>query len=136
MIDLIFHEVDSIHSIIVDPQEVLFDPPSHPSSPETKSPPLQSLSESCTLLLSSIDKLQVQLSSEFKMKDLREVRRKLNMKIERDRVKGRVSLIQKAYLQKVLRKFLIGNEVKSVSSLLAPHFKLSARMSPKTIDVR
>jgi len=32
------------------------------------------------------------------------------MKIERDRVKERVSLIQEAYLQKVLQKFLIGNE--------------------------
>ena len=59
---------------------------------------------------SSIDKLKVQLSFEFKMKDLEEVRRILNMKIERDRVKGRVSLTQKAYLQKVLQKFLIGNE--------------------------
>jgi len=49
-------------------------------------------------------------------------------------VKGRVSLTQKAYLQKVLQKFLIADEAKSVSSLLAPHFKLSARMSPKTID--
>jgi len=37
--------------------------------------------------------------------------------------------------QKVPQKFLIGGEVKSVSSLLAPHFRLSARMSPKTIDV-
>ena len=30
----------------------------------------------------------------------------------------------------------IGDEVKSVSSPLAPHFKLSARMSPKMIDER
>jgi len=56
------------------------------------------------------------------------------MKIERVRVKGRVSLTQKAYLQKVLQKFLISNEAKFVSSLLAPHFKLSVKMSPKTID--
>ena len=58
------------------------------------------------------------------------------MKIERDRVKERVSLTQKAYFQKVLQKFLIGDEAKSVSSSLAPHFKLSSRMSPKTIDDR
>ena len=38
---------------------------------------------------SSIDKLKVQLSYEFEMKDLKEVRRIL---VERDRVKGRVSL--------------------------------------------
>ena len=52
------------------------------------------------------------------------------MKIERDRVKRRVSLTQKAYLQKVLQKFLIGEEAKSVSSPLTSSFKLSARMSP------
>ena len=34
----------------------------------------------------------------------------------------------------MLHKFLIGIEAKSVCSLLAPHFKLSARMSLKTID--
>ena len=37
---------------------------------------------------SSIDKLKVQLSSEFEMKNLRETRRILSMKIERDGVKG------------------------------------------------
>ena len=58
------------------------------------------------------------------------------MKIERVRVKGRVSLTQKAYLQKVVQKFLIGDEAKSVSSPLVAHFKLSARMSPKIIDER
>ena len=70
------------------------------------------------------------------MKDLREVRRILSVKIERDGVKGRVSLSQKVYLQKVLKMFLIGDEANSVSSLLAPHFKLSVRMSLKTIDDR
>jgi len=85
---------------------------------------------------SSIDKLKVQLSCEFEKKDLGEVRRTLGKKIERDRVKGRASLTQKTYLQKVLQKFLIGDEAKSVSSLLAPHFKLSARMSLKTINDR
>ena len=51
---------------------------------------------------SSIDKLKLQLSSEFEMKDLREAKRILDIKIKRDRVKGKVSLTQKAYLQKVL----------------------------------
>ena len=83
---------------------------------------------------SSIDKLKVQLSSEFEMKDLGEAKRIVGMKIKRDRVKGRVSLSQKAYLQMVLQKFLIGNEANSVSSPLAPHFKLSARLSPKTVE--
>jgi len=70
------------------------------------------------------------------MKDLGEARRLLGMKIERDRVKERVSLTQKAYLQKVLQNFLIDDEAKSVGSLLASHFKLSARLSPKTVDDR
>ena len=36
----------------------------------------------------------------------------------------------------MLQKFLIGDKAKSVSSLLTPHFKLSVRMSTKTIDDR
>ena len=67
---------------------------------------------------SSINKLKVQLSSEIEMKDLGEAKRILGM--ERDRVKGKVSLTQKAYLQNVLQKFLISDKAKSVSSLLAP----------------
>jgi len=39
-------------------------------------------------------------------------------------------------LQKVLQKFYISCEAKSVSSPLAPHFKLSTDMSPKTVDER
>ena len=68
------------------------------------------------------------------MKDLGEAKRILGTKIERDKVEERVSLAQKAYSQKMLQKFLIGDEAKSVSSPLAPHFKLSVRMSPNTID--
>jgi len=37
---------------------------------------------------SSIDKLKVQLSCEFEMKDLKETKRIVGMKIKRDRVKG------------------------------------------------
>ena len=70
------------------------------------------------------------------MKDLGEAERILGMEIKRDRVKENVSLTQKAYLQKVLQKFDIGCETKSLSTLLAPHFKLSANMSPKTVDER
>ena len=70
------------------------------------------------------------------MKNLKKAKRILSMNIERDTVKGKVSLTQQAYLQKVLQKFLISGEAKSASSLLVPHFKLSARMSPKTINNR
>jgi len=43
-------------------------------------------------------------------------------------------MTQKAYLRKVLQKFDIGCEIKFVSTLLAPYFKISANMSPKTVD--
>ena len=69
---------------------------------------------------SSIDRLKCQLSSEFEIKDLREVKRILGMEIERDMVKEKVSLTQKAYLQKVLQKFNINSNTKSASVLLAP----------------
>ena len=51
---------------------------------------------------SLINKLKVQLSSEFEMKDLGEAKRILGIDIVRDRVKGKMNLIQKVYLQKVL----------------------------------
>ena len=51
---------------------------------------------------SSIVKLKVQLSFEFEMKDPEEAKRILGMETERDRMKEKVSLTQKAYLQKML----------------------------------
>ena len=51
---------------------------------------------------STIDALKRDLSSEFEMKDLGEVRKVLGMEITRDRRVGRVSLTQKGYLEKVL----------------------------------
>jgi len=48
---------------------------------------------------SAIDKLKKDLSSEFKMKDLSEAKRMLDMKIERDQKGGKVRLMQKGYLK-------------------------------------
>ena len=45
------------------------------------------------------------------------------MEIERDMVKEKVSLTQKAFLQKVLQKFDVGCETKAVSTHLSPHLK-------------
>ena len=70
------------------------------------------------------------------MKDLGEARKVLGMEIRRDRRSGRVSLTQKGYLQKVLQRFNIGKDAKSVSTPLAPYFKLSAAMSPKNVEER
>ena len=81
-----------------------------------------------------IDKLKKDLSSEFEMKDLGETKKVLGMKIERDRRSGKVSLTQKGYLQKVLQRFNINGDTKSVSTPLAPHFKLKATMSPTTVE--
>jgi len=54
------------------------------------------------------------------------------MEIERDRKGGKGSLIPKGYLKKVLQKFNINDDTKSVSTPLAPHFKLNVTMSPTT----
>ena len=66
------------------------------------------------------------MSSEFEMKDLGEVKKVLGMEIEPDRMSDKVSLTQKGYLQKVLQRFNIDNDMKSVSTPLAIHFKLKA----------
>ncbi|VVA40018.1 PREDICTED: Retrovirus-related, partial [Prunus dulcis] len=79
-----------------------------------------------------IERLKTQLSNEFEMKDLGEARKILGMEIERDRAKGKISLCQKQYLKKVLQRFGMNENSKPVSTPLAPHFKLSASMSPKT----
>jgi len=50
---------------------------------------------------SAIDILK-DLSFEFEMKDLGEVKKVQGMEIERDRKSGKVSLMQKGYLEKVL----------------------------------
>lgn len=70
------------------------------------------------------------------MKDLGEPKKILGIKIEKDRVKGTVSLSQKQYLKKVLHQFSMVNNTKYVSTPLAPHFKLNASMSPRTHEER
>jgi len=68
---------------------------------------------------SAIDKLN-DLSSEIEMKDLGE-EKVLGMEIERDRKGGKVSL---GVLKKVLQKFNINDDTKSVSTPLVSYFKL------------
>ena len=85
---------------------------------------------------SAIDALKRDLSSEFQIKDLGEAKKVLGMEITRDRRSGKVSLTQKGYLQKVLQRFNIDKDAKSVSTPMAPHFKLSAKMSPKNVQER
>ena len=65
------------------------------------------------------------------MKDLGEAKKILGMEISRDRKLGRLCLSQKEYLRKVLKRFGMYEKSKPVSTPLAPHFKLSASISPK-----
>ena len=58
------------------------------------------------------------------MKDLGPARRILGMDIERDRVKGILTLSQSGYIRKVLKVFGM-NESNSVSTHVGAHFKLS-----------
>ncbi|KAM2077718.1 hypothetical protein ACFX1R_025466 [Malus domestica] len=81
-----------------------------------------------------IERLKTQLSNEFEMKDLGEARKILGMEIERDGAKSKISPCQKQYLKKVLQRFRMNENSKPVSTPLASHFKLSASMSPKTIE--
>jgi len=82
----------------------------------------------------AIDKLKKNLSFEFKMKDLGEAKKVLGMEIQRDWKGDKVSLTQKKYSKKVLQKFNINGDTKSVRIPLAPHFKLKATMSFATIE--
>ena len=79
-----------------------------------------------------IDRLKLQLNREFEMKCLGEAKKILGMKIAKDIVKGIVHLIQKGYLKKVLDRFGMDGNSKSMSTTLAPHFKLSALLSLST----
>jgi len=68
------------------------------------------------------------------MKDLGKAKKVLGMEIERDRMSGKVSLIQNGHLQKVLQRFNTDGDTKYVSTLLAPHFKLKTTMSLTTVE--
>ena len=70
------------------------------------------------------------------MKDLGEVKKVLDMKIERERKNSNICLTENGYLQKVPQKFNITGDMKSVSIPLASHFKLKVTMSPTIVEER
>ena len=80
--------------------------------------------------------MKKQLSFKFEIKDLGEAKKVLGMEIERDHKSDKVCLTQKGYLKKILQKFNIYSHTKSISTSLAPHFKLKATMSPITFEKR
>jgi len=64
------------------------------------------------------------------MKDLGEAKKILGIEIQRDKRKGIIYLTQTQYLKNILQRFGLDDKTKPVSTPLAPHFKLSASMSP------
>ena len=58
----------------------------------------------------------------------------LGMENERDQKSGKICLTQKRYLKKVLHRFKINGNTKSVSTPLAPHFKVKVIMSPTIVE--
>ncbi|TXG73077.1 hypothetical protein EZV62_001656 [Acer yangbiense] len=81
--------------------------------------------------MSKIQKLKMQLSKEFDMKDLGVAQKILGMQIRRDRVAGKIWLSQAKYIQNILERFNM-NEVKPVTTPLAAHYRLSALQCPTT----
>jgi len=73
---------------------------------------------------SLVNKLKVQLSSEFDMKDLGPAKKILRMEINKDRQAGKLFLSQKKYVFKMLDKFEM-RDCKVVSTPIVAHFKLS-----------
>ncbi|XP_020272259.1 uncharacterized protein LOC109847442 [Asparagus officinalis] len=70
-----------------------------------------------------IDRLKIQLSSEFETKDLGEAMHILGMEIGKDRDNDIICLTQVAYLKKVLQRFNVSMEMKIVSVPLGVHLK-------------
>lgn len=79
-----------------------------------------------------IDRLKSQLSKEFEMKDMGAAKKILGMEIKRERSSRKLFLHQKGYLEKVISRFEM-QDAKPVVTPLAPHFRLSSKLSP-TID--
>ena len=84
-----------------------------------------------TVDIREVDKLKQQLASAFDIKDLGPASRILGMEISRDRSSRILHLSQKGFVEKVLSRFHF-ESAKSVATPHATHFKLSAKMSPKT----
>ena len=76
-----------------------------------------------------IQSLKLKLRLAFEMKELGEARKILGMEIIRNRHSRILQLSQKAYLEKIMRKFQMV-DAKVVNIPFAQHFKLSHAQSP------
>ena len=78
--------------------------------------------------MENIKKLKCDLNAKFDIKDLARAKKILGMNIARDRIKGKLKIHQKLYLEKLLIKFAMHNS-KPVSLPIAGHFKLDNSLS-------
>lgn len=78
-----------------------------------------------------INKVKLLLSKEFDMKDLGPARKILGIEIVRDKNKRVLKLSQGGYINKVLKKYGF-IEVKTVSTPMGQHFKLSHDQAPRS----
>ncbi|KAH9646639.1 hypothetical protein KPL70_024932 [Citrus sinensis] len=81
--------------------------------------------------MSLIEDLKQKLKGEFDMKDLGPAKKILGMQLHRDRKVGTLFLSQEEYIRRVIDKFGMANS-KPVQTPLAPHFRLSDQLCPKT----
>ena len=79
--------------------------------------------------------MKKQLFERFAMKDLGEAKQILGMRIDRDRMAGKLYLSQTEYIKKVLQRFSM-QDAKPAKVPLGSHFKLSSKDSPKNQTVR
>eukprot|EP00253_Pinus_taeda_P001860 PITA_01860 len=83
--------------------------------------------------MEEMNRLKVQISRTFDMKDLGAAKHILGMEIHRDRKNSNLSLLPQKYVERVLENFCMNN-VKPVNVPLPSHFKLSSVLSPRTND--
>ena len=74
--------------------------------------------------IEEINDLKKQLSKQFAMKNLRDAKKILGIRIIKDRTNGTLKLSQLEYVKKVFNRINM-NEAKPVSTPLGSHFKLS-----------
>ena len=85
--------------------------------------------------LNMINRLKVELSKTFDMKDLGPSKHILGMQITRDRESKKLWLSQETYIERILERFNMQYS-KPVSTPLATHFKLSRKCCPITEEER